>query len=158
LRQFLRIYRFEIIWLVIVALGIFLIFERLNIRQSLSAWLRQFAAAAQHSVGDVGGKVADLLAQITLSDAVGFALVMAALVAIVFRVRWRILRNPAFTLMRCPRCDGNIHRVHRHAIDRLISLYVPVRRYRCANDECRWQGLRVGAGHGSGKASARKRS
>jgi hypothetical protein len=32
---------------------------------------------------------------------------------------------------------------------------VPVRRYRCANAQCHWQGLRVGTGHGSSRASAR---
>ena len=41
LRQFLRTYRFEIVWLIVVALGIFLIFERLSIRSSLIAWLRR---------------------------------------------------------------------------------------------------------------------
>jgi len=158
LRQFLRTYKFEIVWLVIVALGVFLIVERLNIRGSLSAWFRRFVSASEHAVGHVGGTVADLLARITLSDAVGLALVVAALVAIVLRVRWRLIQNPTLTLGRCPRCDGNIHRIHRHTVDRLISLYVPVRRYRCANDECRWQGLRVDIGHDSGKASARKRS
>jgi hypothetical protein len=158
LRQILRTYKFEIIWLVLVALGIFLIFERLNIRRLFSARLGQFVAAAQHRVGDLDGTVAALLARITLSDAIGYALVLVALVAIVLRVRWRLIHNPALALLRCPQCDGDIHRVHRHAFDRLISLYVPVRRYRCVNDQCRWHGLRVGAGHGSSRASARRRS
>ncbi len=142
----------------IVGAGIFLIFERLNIRKSLRAWLGQFVAAAQHGAGNLGGKIATLLAQITLSDAVGYMLVLGALVAIALRVRWRLIQNPVLALLRCPRCDGNIHRVHRHAMDHLISVYVPVSRYRCANDECRWHGLRVGAGHGSGRTSACGRS
>ena len=142
----------------IVALGIFLIFERLNIRRSLSTWLGQFVATAQNSVGNLGGTVAVLLARITLSDAIGFVLILGALVAIALRVRWRLINNPTLALLRCPQCNGNIYRVHRNAVDRLINLYVPVQRYRCANDQCLWHGLRVGAGHGSGRSSSRGHS
>jgi len=158
LRRILRAYKFEIIWLVIVALGVFLIFERLNIRSSLFEWLRRASAVALGGVGRLDDQFGAFLARITLSDAIGFALVLGALVAIALRVRWRLIHNPALALLRCPRCDGNIHRVHRHALDRLISLYVPVQRYRCANDQCLWHGLRVGAGHGSGRSSSRGHS
>jgi hypothetical protein len=143
---------------VIVALGVFLVFERLNIRSLLFEWLRRISAVALGGVGRLDDQFGDLLARITLSDAIGFALILGAMVAIALRVRWRLIQNSALALLRCPRCSGNIHRVHRHALDRLISLYVPVQRYRCANDQCRWHGLRVGAGHGSGRSSSRGHS
>jgi hypothetical protein len=158
LRLFLRAYGFEIIWLLIVLLGIFLIIERLSIRRLFGAGLNRFAAAAQHGAGNLGGIAADLLARITLSDAIGYALVLGALGVIALRVRWRLLHNPALALLRCPQCHGNIHRVHRHTVDRVISFYVPVRRYRCTDDQCRWFGLRVGTGHGSSREPARGRS
>jgi hypothetical protein len=158
LRRILRAYRFEIIWLVIVALGIFLIFERLNVRSSLFEWLGRVSAAAQGGVGRLDDQFGAFLARITLSDAIGFALILGALAVIALRVRWRLIHNPALALLRCPRCDGNIHRVHRHAPDRVISLYVPVQRYRCANDQCLWHGLRVGAGHGSSRSLSRGHS
>jgi hypothetical protein len=143
---------------VVVALGVFLIFVRLSIRDSLFEWLRWVSAVASDGVGRLDDQLGALLVRITLSDAIGFALVLGALVAIALRVRWRLLHNPALALLRCPRCDGSIHRVHRHAVDRVISIFVSVRRYRCANDACRWHGLRVGTGHGSGQAPTRKRS
>jgi hypothetical protein len=158
LRRILRAYKFEIIWLVVVALGVFLIFERLNIRSSLFAWLKRVSAAVLAGVGRLDDQLGALLARITLSDAIGIALVLGAMVAIALRVRWRLIHNPALALLRCPQCDGSIHRIHRHAVDRLISLYVPVQRYRCANGQCLWHGLRVGAGHGSGRSSGRGRS
>jgi hypothetical protein len=130
----------------------------LNIRSSLFAWLRRAATSVLGGVGRLDDLIGAFLARTTFSDTVGFLLVLGALAAIALRVRWRMLRNPALTLLRCPRCDGQIHRVHRHAVDRLICLFVPVRRYRCANDECRWHGLRVGGDQGSGRASGRKRS
>jgi len=158
LRQFLQTYKFEIAWLLIIGLGIFLVFERLNIRTSLIAWLRRLAGAMQHNAGDLGGVLDAFLARTTLSDAIGFVLILGALGAIVLRVRWRLLHNPALALLRCPKCNGNMHRVHRHNVDHIISFYVPVRRYRCTNDQCRWTGLRVGTGHGSSRTPARGRS
>jgi len=158
LRQFLRAYCFEIIWLAVISLGIFLIFERLNIRGSLFEWLGRGSAAALGGVGRLGNAVGAFVASATLSDAVGSVLVLGALAAIALRVRWRLIRNPALALQRCPQCNGNIYRVHRHAVDRLISLYLPVWRYRCANDQCRWHGRRVSVGHGSGRSSSRGHS
>jgi hypothetical protein len=157
LRQILRTYKFEIIWLVIVALGLFLIFERLNIRTSLFAWLGRVSAGALAGAGRLDDQFGALLARITLSDAIGFALILGAMVAIALRVRWRLIHNQSLTRLRCPQCNGEIYRVHRHAVDRWISLYVPVQRYRCVNGQCRWHGRRVGGGHGSGRSSSRGR-
>jgi hypothetical protein len=146
-RRFLRTYRFEIVWLIVVALGIFLILERMNIRARLLQWLRAAAASLFHGAGHLEKSIAAFLARTTFSDAVGYVLILAALAAIVWRIRWRMMHSPALTTLRCPRCSGDIHRVHRHLLDRLISLYVPVRRYRCTNGKCRWHGLRVGSSH-----------
>ena len=108
MRRFLRTYRFEIIWLTVVALGVFLIFERLNIRGSFIAWLRRATAAMLHGVGHLDEVVAAFLARTTLSDAVGLALILGALVAIALRVRWRLMRNPALATPALPsKCGGN---------------------------------------------------
>jgi hypothetical protein len=40
----------------------------------------------------------------------------------------------------CPRCLGGLNRVPRSSLDRLISLVVPVRRYRCRALACAWKG------------------
>jgi hypothetical protein len=93
LRQVLRVYRFEIIWLVIVALGVFLIFERLNIRTSLFAWFGRVSAGALAGAGRLDDQFGAFLARITLSDAIGFALILGAMVAIALRVRWRLIHN-----------------------------------------------------------------
>lgn len=45
---------------------------------------------------------------------------------------------------RCPACGGTLKRVPRNPVDRLISLGVPLRRYRCRVMGCGWSGtLRV---------------
>jgi hypothetical protein len=40
----------------------------------------------------------------------------------------------------CPRCRGPARRVPRQTLDKLLDLFVPVRRYRCIRQDCRWEG------------------
>lgn len=54
----------------------------------------------------------------------------------------------------CPRCGGSVERIRRRWTDRLISLVLPVRRYRCHALMCGWKGrlrVRSGAGGGAGQ-------
>jgi hypothetical protein len=39
---------------------------------------------------------------------------------------------PGASEQPCPRCAGNLIRIRRRVIDRLLSLFVPVRLYVCA--------------------------
>ncbi len=41
----------------------------------------------------------------------------------------------------CPGCGGPLEIVHRHALDRFVSLFRSVHRYRCDDPQCGWQGL-----------------
>jgi hypothetical protein len=44
----------------------------------------------------------------------------------------------------CPVCNAPTHRISRRFIDRLLSIFMPVRRYRCQSMKCTWEGnLRV---------------
>jgi hypothetical protein len=40
----------------------------------------------------------------------------------------------------CPRCKGRVQRIHRHAMDRLLSIVRPVHRYQCCDIKCGWEG------------------
>ncbi len=41
---------------------------------------------------------------------------------------------------RCPCCSAAVFRVSRRLIDLLVSVFVPVRRYRCRSMKCGWEG------------------
>ena len=41
----------------------------------------------------------------------------------------------------CPRCGGVAHRIRRELLDRVISVLVPVARYRCPWIGCNWEGV-----------------
>jgi hypothetical protein len=40
----------------------------------------------------------------------------------------------------CPRCNGSIYRVERRFVDLLVSVLIPVHRYRCGEMGCSWEG------------------
>jgi len=136
-------WRVEILVLLLVALAVFLLVEQMQIRQTLLVWLRQ----AFQALGDLGGGIRQWLVgfvqNTTLSDLTGYALLLIALAFVVWRTRWRLMTIPRFTESKCPYCGSDLHRIHRRWRDRVLGLYVPLRRYRCGNRDCRWEGLRV---------------
>lgn len=144
--QFLRNYRIELLWLLIVAIGLFLLLEQANLRSSVTLWAGETAHRLFQRATSLDEQISAFLIQVSLSDLLGFALVLIAVVAILLRLRWRLLNTPRLTQLKCPKCDGSLGRTHRTGIDRLISVYVPVRRYRCRTDGCGWSGLRTGPG------------
>lgn len=55
----------------------------------------------------------------------------------------RVVRRRAAHGETCPRCgQSKLHRIHRTLPDHLFGLGLRVRRYRCLNPDCRWEGLR----------------
>jgi hypothetical protein len=133
----------EILICCMVALAIFLLVERMQIRQTLLGWLRQGLGALSGLGGGMLRGVASFVRNTTLSDLTGYALLLFALAFVAWRIRWRLLRTVGLKARRCPRCGGELHRIHRRWRDRLVSLYVPVRRFRCSERNCGWSGLRV---------------
>jgi hypothetical protein len=135
----------EITAALVAALGLFLLLERMSIRSTLFHWASTGSQNALHVLGRMGDALARSIARLTLSNAIGLVLVIMAVVALILRIRWRLVRSASQTVLRCPRCGGGVHRVHRRWGDRIVSLFVPVRRYRCSNRECRWCGVHVAA-------------
>lgn len=142
-------YKVELIGLFLVGVGLFLLLERMNLRRSVATWARSAISGLLSRFQNLDGEISGLLERVSLSDIVGVLLILVALVAILVRLRWRLLTASSLTDLSCPRCGGPIYRVHRKWYDRLLSLYAPVRRYRCRNTACRWKGLRFGHTHGA---------
>ena len=50
--------------------------------------------------------------------------------------------------VRCPLCGSNARRIPRRALDRVVNVLWDVRRFRCANAMCGWEGnVRMKAKH-----------
>jgi hypothetical protein len=156
-RSFLGANLVEILGVIAIALGAFLVLERMSIRATLLRWGMLSGASVLHALGHVNESVGNLVARLQFSDVVGLAFIAVALIVIALRARWRLERSPSLTTLQCPRCGGGIYRIHRRFLDRLVSNMVPVRRYRCFDAECRWSGLRVVASSQSREATAAPR-
>ena len=51
---------------------------------------------------------------------------------------------PTSDRLVCPDCRGDLERVRRSLLDRLVGLIVRSRRYRCTRAGCGWNGLLQG--------------
>ena len=85
----------------------------------------------------------------TLSDLLGWALLLGVVVFVFWRVRYRYMRSRFYRSRECPVCGTEVKRVRRKSSDRLLSkvTFLPFHRYRCPNQDCTWTGLRQPGRH-----------
>lgn len=150
MRKFIREYRVELIALLILFLAIFLLTEKMYIRQTVWGWL----AAAFDFLGQSASNLAEALqAQITdltVSDLIGILLLFFTLLFILWRARYRFLRSSFWQIRSCPRCGSPVKRIRRKMAERVFSrlLFLHAHRYLCSNPDCRWTGLRGSSDRG----------
>ena len=152
-RPFWREYLFEIVLFGVILLGVFLLVERMDIRVTLRRWLTNAATAVSQGLGQAVQGLFVRIAGLTLSDLVGVLLIAAAVAAVLWRIRWRLTHDERFSADVCPVCGGPLHRIHRTRGDRIVGVFVPVRRHQCKDRACGWSGRRYGR---SGKKRRRK--
>jgi len=142
IRRLWREFSAEIVALCLAGIGTFLLLERMQIRATFVRILGSLLAA----LASVGRAIVQGLryeaTHVTLSDAIGLMVIALAIWIVVWRVRWRMARSEHLASRVCPECGSRLDRVHRRTGDRLFTWIVPLRRYRCANHDCRWTGLR----------------
>lgn len=83
------------------------------------------------------------LDQLTLAKLAGFLLLVAVAALLAWQMRTRLAQSPRLLATACPTCGGDLHRIHRSSLDRLAGRLsgLPLRRYRCTDRACGWQGL-----------------
>ena len=144
MKNFLKEYRVEIITAIIAILGIFLLVERIEIRASLlnfSSWL--YTTGKELALEGFKNLSAYITA-FTVSDFIGWILLILAGAFIIWRVRYRFLRSRFWRIKNCPRCGSPLHRIHRTPFQRFLTrFFLPNGcNYLCANKDCGWSGLR----------------
>lgn len=133
----------EVIVGLLIALAIFLLVEQMNIRETLFAWLLAAVEGVKSLIAALAQGLVRFVQGTTLSDLVAYVLILVVIVLVAWRTRHRILTNPRLAQLQCPRCGGDLHRIHRRWYHRLLNLVIPSRRYGCKNPACGWRGLRV---------------
>ena len=153
---FLKTYWIEILIVVGLLLAVFLLFERMNIRASLVGLLNAVTGAGLNAVVSLFNNLVGLRSRLGLSELIGIPMLIGVILLLIWRIRWRLRNTPALVDTHCPQCGSELQRVHRRSSDRIISIFVPVRRYRCNNRECGWSGTRVStsSSHGHGKPAS----
>ncbi len=137
-------WRVEIAIAILLSLGTFLLVERMQIRRTILVGLKKALEGLGSLADGAFDSVASSLRNASISDVIGFIVLAVALVLVVRRARWRLMTMSRFTERKCPRCGGDLHRIHRRWRDRLLNRFLPVRRYQCKERDCRWHGLRTG--------------
>jgi len=143
-RPFWREYLIEIILAGVILTGIFLLVERMDIRVTLWRWLSLLLEKLTSGLDLVIGRSVQRITSMTLSDLVGVILIVTAVVAVLWRVRWRLTHEERFAADACPVCGSELHRIHRTHLDQIVNVFVPARRHQCKNRDCNWSGLRFG--------------
>ena len=141
MKQFIREYRIELVAAFMALLGIFLLVEQMEIRVTIFRIMRFVWRTVGETVVGVVRAVIYRILHIRPSDLLGLVLILLSMIIVLWRVRVRLTQRLSGTT--CPVCGGDLRRSRRDWLDRLTSLLLPVRPYRCRNKECRWQGLRV---------------
>lgn len=70
-------------------------------------------------------------------------LLVLVLLLIPWRIRVWIENAPRFNTHECPKCGRKVHRARRNISDRALGaiLFLPLRRYKCVDRNCSWNGL-----------------
>lgn len=144
MRKFLRDYRIEILVLLIALFGVFLLVEQYEIRVTLREAFFRIVETLRYQAEIIPARLADFTNRVSLSDFIGWMLLILSGAFIIWRVRYRFSHSDRWLISECPRCGSPIHRVHRSGFDRVITyLLLPhFHRYLCTNQDCRWSGLR----------------
>jgi hypothetical protein len=74
-----------------------------------------------------------MITRFTLSDLLGWVLVLVALTFIAWRSRYHFIHSEYWKAVNCPKCGSALHRIHRTSWDRFLPHGCPARRYRCKN-------------------------
>lgn len=133
----------EIVVGFLILLAIFLLAERMNIRETLYGWLLAAVNGLESLIAAFARGLVRFVQGTSLSDLVAYVLILVVVALLGWRTRYRVLTNPRLAQIQCPRCGSDLHRIHRRWHHRLLNLVIPIRRYRCKDPACGWHGLRV---------------
>ena len=144
MKRFIKEYRIEITIVFLILFGIFFLVEQMELRSLFANGFQVFQTFLKQFLSLVKTGLEFYIRSLSLSDLIGWFLLILAIVLALWMVRNRFINSASLRATSCPKCGSSLHRIHRNSIDRLLSRTVlpHARRYLCANPECLWTGLR----------------
>jgi len=143
-RKFLRSYWVEVLVLLGILIGIFLLVEQFDIRVALRSFFLHSIESLKNAAFNFNAKLKSFFTNLALSDLIGAFLILIAVILLVLRIRHRFSSSEIWRSDTCPRCGSGLQRIHRTPPDRILArtLLPHARRYQCTDTECGWSGLR----------------
>ena len=144
MKKYIQEYRTEIAAVLVALFGVFLVVEQFEIRETMLEVYLRLADSLKRLALTTQEKLVAYITNFTPSDFLGWVLIIVTSVFIFWRVRYRFLNSDYWKADQCPKCGGELHRIHRSLLDRVLSwIIMPhARRYLCADSNCTWSGLR----------------
>jgi len=141
-KLFYQEYNFEITVVVLIALGIFLLVEELEIKH----YLYEFIKVIFFTIGNFIKLIRDgsifIINKFEISDLVGISLILLAFFLIANRWRERMIERHS-VLNNCPNCNGNLQRIKRDFNQKVTGIiyYLTVKNYLC--NTCNYKGFKL---------------
>ena len=141
-KLFYQEYNFEITVVVLIALGVFLLVEELEIKH----YLYEFIKIIFFTIGNFIKLIRDgsifIIDKFEISDLVGISLILLAFFLIANRWRERMIERYS-VLNNCPNCNGDLQRIKRDFNQKAIGIiyYLIVKNYRCK--KCNYKGFKL---------------
>jgi predicted RNA-binding Zn-ribbon protein involved in translation (DUF1610 family) len=130
--SFFRRFRIELVALFLFALGVFLLLEQLEIKETIFRGVVTAFKAITNAFVTLVDLFKETILAFEVSDILGFILIIIAILIIFYRARVQMIAHYA-ELAECPECGGDLLHVHRLPAQRFLGwlFRIKVRRYRC---------------------------
>ena len=141
-KLFYQEYNFEITVVVLIALGVFLLIEDLEIKHYLYEFIKVIFFTIGKFIKLLQNGSILIIKIFEISDLVGISLILFALFLIANRWRERMIERYS-VLRNCPDCNGDLQRIKRDFNQKMTGFlsFLTVKNYHCKS--CNYKGFKL---------------
>ena len=141
-KLFYQEYNFEITVVALIALGVFLLIEDLEIKHYLYEFIKIIFFTIGRFIKLLRNGSIFIINKFEISDLVGISLILLALFLIANRWRERMIERYS-VLRNCPDCNGDLQRIKRDFNQKVTGLlyFLTVKNYHCKS--CKYKGFKM---------------
>ncbi len=135
-------FRVEIFIGFIFILGVFLLVEEMEIKQTFFYWIGWSLRVTANGVYAFSRSIRDIIMHVENSDLVGIALIVTAIILISLRFRKKVIQRYS-SIYSCPECEGELRRVHRTKFQTFLEFFMlaKIKNYQCK--QCSYTGIQI---------------
>jgi len=140
--NFFKKYRVEVFAVCLLAVGIFLLVERWEIKWAIYVQLLWWS----QRINEVGSRIISVATSVQKSDIVGLILMCVAVYLITWRMRWRAITRYRHLHLdfktHCPKCGDHLRRVPERVMHRVLEFVFRVRIRPFSCEKCQFHSSR----------------